>query len=215
MRNRGVIGFSVAGALVAAWLALSRSVPAPSPPQSIEERAPIALEAAGVSSSSPRELSIGREGAGASAADFRGAPSERAALPPEDAQPDVESRNPLSEQRARMAAAVSAAGALAPTFRSEARDRTWAETAEAELGSRIAQAAGLELTTLRIECRTTVCQMHFTFPGEAERRAGGTLALTAVNGTPGYTTGGLVLIGDDATLTHYVRLRDARDARAP
>jgi hypothetical protein len=77
------------------------------------------------------------------------------------------------------------------------------------LSGRIAQSPGLELTTLRIECRESVCRIDFIFPTqEYLQTAGGQMAMAALNGTPGYTTGGLILVGGDGTLTCYVRLRE-------
>ena len=206
MRHRGLIAVCVAGALTAAWFAMSRSgVDRPPPEQSLEHSA-TAVEVGDVS----RKVTTAPEGAGAIATDPGPEVAEHASSPDDDS-PNVDSSDPLTEQRTRMTAAASAASALARTFLSESRDRTWADTAEAELGNRIAQAPGLKLTTLRIECRETVCRMHFTFPAREELQSGGPMVMAAVNGTPGYKTGGLILLGEDGTLTYYVRLREPRE----
>jgi hypothetical protein len=126
-----------------------------------------------------------------------------------DSEQIGDSGDPLAERQTATNAALSEAYTLATSFAAESRDRTWAETAEAELSSRVAQAAGLELTTMRIECHETVCRIDFTFPSrEYLEKSGGDLAVTALNGTPGGETGGLILVGDNGTLTYYLRLRE-------
>jgi hypothetical protein len=197
MRHRGFIAVCIAGALTAAWFAMSRSGLDRSPPERSLEHPATALE---VTAATERAgaIATGRE------QDF-----EERAPSADDDPPNVDSNDPVTDQRTAMTAAASAASALARTFLSESRDRSWADTAEAELGSRIAQAPGLKLTTLRIECRETVCRMYFTFPAREEVQAGGPLVMAAVNGTPGYKTGGLILLGEDGTLTYYVRLRES------
>lgn len=197
MRHRGFIAVFVAVALTAAWVAMSRSGldRSAAPEQSDEHTATVV------------EVTTALEDAGAI---VTGAGQELAEpeSSPDDDLLNVDSNDPLTEQRTRMTAAASAASALGRMFLSESRERSWADTAEAELGSRIAQAPGLKLTTLQVECRETICRMHFTFPTREEVQAGGPLVMAAVNGTPGYKTGGLILLGEDGTLTYYVRLRE-------
>jgi hypothetical protein len=213
MRHRSLIVLSIAVALLATWLATNLRGRSQSPAdRSLEAQATINAPAA----PSPvlPEPKATLEDESAVAAVPREESTEGVSTPGHDSEQRSEPIDPLTSQRARMDAAMSAAWALSPAFRSETRDRTWAETAEAELSSRIAQAAGLELTTLRIECRETVCRIDFTFPSrENMQTSGGAMATAAVNGTPGYKTGGLILLGEDGTLTYYVRLREPGELR--
>ena len=196
MRHRGFIVLAVIGTLVVVWLSI-RSDRARSPAdQVVEEHEAPTIDVPATPSSVPTEPRTTDK-------------SPEAAVPGEQSTEDVATSNqeqesdpadPLTAQRTRMNAAMRAATALAPTFLSESRDRTWAEIAEAELSGRIAQSAGLELTTLRIECRETVCRIDFTFPTlEYARASGGAMATAAVNGTPDYKTGGLILFGEDGS----------------
>ena len=209
MLHKGLIALAVAGTLVAVWLSMHWSGRDRSPSDRVEEQA---VDATDVSSPVPRVPTPILE-----SATVIGTPSKDElpglVSPPDgDSQRESDASAPLADERARMTAAFGAASALSPKFASETRDRTWAETAEAELSGRIAQAAGLKLATLRIECRETVCRIDFTFPTREDMQAsGGAIAMGAVNGTPGYETGGLILVGDDGTLTYYVRLREADD----
>jgi hypothetical protein len=198
----------VVGAAAVAWRSLQRTPP---PDHSLEEQAvqsvvDVPRARSSVDSEPPAPLESERPIAAVAAQS-----TER-----ESASSDQEGiRGPaelLAERRAEADAAVAEAYALATSFAVESRDRTWAETTEAELSNRIAQTAGLELTTLRIECRETVCRIDFTFPSRAYMEtSGGDLAITALSGTRTYETGDLILVGDNGTLTYYVQLRESAD----
>jgi len=208
MRHRSLIVVSVVGALFASWLAINLRGRSQSPADRSLEAQPT-INAPAAPSPGPLEPKATLDDESAVAAVPREQSTEDVSTSGQDSEQRSEPIDPLTSQRARMDAAMSAAWALSPTFRSETRDRTWAETAEAEISSRIAQAASLELTTLRVECRETVCRIDFTFPSrENLQTSGGAKAMAAVNGTPGYKTGGLILLGEDGTLTYYVRLRE-------
>jgi hypothetical protein len=95
---------------------------------------------------------------------------------------------------------------LASAFLLESRARTWAETAEAELNGRIAQATGLKLTNLRTECRERICRIAFTFPNvEYLRAPGAALVADALNGTPGFEAGGSIVDASDGEQIYYLQ----------
>jgi hypothetical protein len=195
------------GAAVAAWRSMQRTPP----DHSIEERA---VQSVAEVPSAPSfgetepNASLESEGPIATVAGPQTPTRESASSDQEPGR----IRGPgelLAERRAEADAALSETYALATAFAVESRDRTWAETTEAELSNRIAQVAGLELTTLRIECRETVCRIDFTFPSRAYlETSGGDLAIGALGGTRRYETGDLILVGDNGTLTYYLRLRE-------
>ncbi|HUQ50806.1 MAG TPA: hypothetical protein VM692_01210 [Gammaproteobacteria bacterium] len=213
MRHKGLIVLSLAATLIAAWFSIHRTKRvSPQAAQSVGDQAVARLVVPSEQRSILREPTAQSESERAVGTVQIAEPAGQDLASDRDSEHAADPSAALAERRASMNAAAAKASALAPLFMSASRDRTWAETAEAELSSRIAQVAGLELTTLRIECRETVCRIDFTFPSpEYLETSGGEMAMAAVNGTPGYETGGLILVGNDGTLTHYVPLRELGD----
>ena len=59
-------------------------------------------------------------------------------------------------------------------FAAEPVDTEWAPGAEAELLRKLAEAPGLKVITMRVECRTTMCRLEITLPAGSvsDERAG-------------------------------------------
>ena len=51
-------------------------------------------------------------------------------------------------------------------FQAEPVDTEWAPGAEAEILRKLAEAPGLRVTTMRVECRTTLCRLEITLPAD-------------------------------------------------
>ncbi len=54
-------------------------------------------------------------------------------------------------------------------FAADPIDADWAPRAQGDILSKFAEQPGLELITLQVECRTTLCQVQMTQPTSAER----------------------------------------------
>ncbi len=103
-------------------------------------------------------------------------------------------------------------GLLAPSelpmaYAKQRRVSPWAEIAEAAVLDQIAQASGLQVTAMDVECRETICRLHLVFPTEEYERASGMgLASRALNEISAFSTSGL-LRGHEAspTLEYYIQ----------
>lgn len=99
---------------------------------------------------------------------------------------------------------------LDTAFRLQSRDDAWADATEALILKRFADAEGLQLAALTVQCRHTVCRIHVAFPSAAyEEATGNRLAGEALRELPGFAAGGKVIRGrGEPTFDYYVQRRD-------
>jgi hypothetical protein len=98
---------------------------------------------------------------------------------------------------------------LDKAFRLQSRDGVWADATEALILKRFADAEGLRLADLSVQCRDTVCRIHVAFPSaEYEETTGNQLAHNALRELPGFATGGKIIHGrDEPTFDYYIQRR--------
>lgn len=99
---------------------------------------------------------------------------------------------------------------LDSAFAAQARDTEWANAAEAALSVRIAEASGLQLSDFAVQCRETICRLHFVFPTESYRQSAGYARLgDALQDAPGFVDGGKIVEAHDGTAAadYYVQRR--------
>jgi hypothetical protein len=99
---------------------------------------------------------------------------------------------------------------LDSAFAAQAREPDWADAAEAAFSARIADVPGLELSDFAVQCRETVCRLHFVFPTEAYRHSAGYGLLgDALQDAPGFVDGGKLVEAHDGTAAadFYVQRR--------
>lgn len=79
--------------------------------------------------------------------------------------PDQVSLTPM-EQKAQSARALIDPGlaSIEKAFAAEAVDPLWASGMEGNILGHIAQAKGLQLVTMQVECRTSMCRVHLMEP---------------------------------------------------
>lgn len=101
---------------------------------------------------------------------------------------------------------------LPSVFRVQVRDDAWADATESLLLKRIADVPGLRLSDLRVECRDTICHIHFAFPtAEYQESEGNQLVAKAVWGLPSLAQGGRIIGPRDApTIDYYLQRRSPR-----
>jgi hypothetical protein len=85
--------------------------------------------------------------------------------PPPPAQPTAPSE--VVEQYREPARSIPAPPDFAANFAAEPIDPEWAPRAQTDIVSRLAEQPGLQLVALRVECRTTMCQVQMTQPGSS------------------------------------------------
>jgi hypothetical protein len=82
---------------------------------------------------------------------------------------------------------------LDSAFGEQARDDEWADASEALILKRFANAPGLKLSDLRVECRDTICRVHAVFPSrEYQATTGNRLVAQALQELPGFARGAKV-----------------------
>ena len=75
-------------------------------------------------------------------------------------------------------------------FGKQTRDDEWADASEALILKRFANAPGLKLSDLRVECRDTICRVHAAFPSrEYQDTTGNRLVAQALHELPGFARG--------------------------
>jgi hypothetical protein len=80
---------------------------------------------------------------------------------------------------------------LDSAFAEQTRDDDWADATETLILRRIADASGLKLSDLRVECRDTICWIHAAFPTrEYQETTGNRLVADALRDLPGFAPGG-------------------------
>jgi hypothetical protein len=106
---------------------------------------------------------------------------------------------------------------LASAFGTQTRDPEWAAAAETLILQRLADAPGLALSELGVECRDTVCHVRLAFPTrQYQETAGNTLAADALDELPGFAPGAkLIRSRDKATMEYYVQRRKIPPAPPP
>jgi hypothetical protein len=94
-------------------------------------------------------------------------------------------------------------------FVEQARDDEWADATETLILQRVADAPGLKLSELRVECRDTICHIHAVFPSpEYQDAAGNRLLADALEELPGFAGGGKIIPPRDApTIDYYFQRR--------
>jgi hypothetical protein len=72
---------------------------------------------------------------------------------------------------------------------------------------RFADAPGLRLADLRVECRETICRIHLAFPtAEYQQSEGNELAANALDKVPGFADGGQIVPSRwGPTLDYYLQ----------
>ena len=98
---------------------------------------------------------------------------------------------------------------LDSAFVTQTRDPDWAEAAETLITQRLAQAVGLALSELGVECRDTICHIRLVFPTrEYQEAMGNRLAADALNELPGFSQGGKIIPPQDQpTMDYYLQRR--------
>lgn len=109
-------------------------------------------------------------------------------------------------------AGLVASSDLDSAFVEQTRGADWADASEALILKRLADAAGLKLSELRVECRDTICRIHAAFPTrEYQGNTGNRLVADALQDLPGFAPGGKIIPPVDApTITYYFQRRSAR-----
>lgn len=95
---------------------------------------------------------------------------------------------------------------LDSAFAVQSRLPSWAEPAEAMILSRIAGAPNLRLSVLEVDCRGTICHLHFVFPSvEYRKNRGNRLVADALDELPGFHCGGKIIPARDGepTIDYY------------
>jgi hypothetical protein len=92
-------------------------------------------------------------------------------------------------------------------FEAQTRDAEWADATESLILKRFADAPGLMLADLRVECRETICRIHLAFPTSAyQESAGNRLAADALDELPGFAPGGKIVPSRSSpALDHYLQ----------
>ena len=147
---------TVAGALALVWLARPGSDNVTPEPVTAATVAPPGRIVADTNVSRPVEPALAPR-ATASAGDRANVEprAEHGLLPAETAAPEGE-RGVIPNQAERDR-----------RFQAEPVDREWAPGAEAELLRKLAEIPGLKVTTMRVECRSTMCRLDLTLPAGA------------------------------------------------
>jgi hypothetical protein len=98
---------------------------------------------------------------------------------------------------------------LDSAFVAQTRDPEWAEATETYVLQRLAEAPGLELSDLRVECRDTLCHIRLVFPTrEYQDATGNSLAADALNELPVFAPGGKIIPpGGEPTMDYYFQRR--------
>jgi len=98
---------------------------------------------------------------------------------------------------------------LDAAFAQQARVREWADATEAMISQRLANAPGLKLAALSVQCRQTVCRIHLAFPTlEYQETTGNRLAADALGELPGFAPGGKIDPGwGTPTIDYYFQRR--------
>jgi hypothetical protein len=97
-------------------------------------------------------------------------------------------------------------------FVEQTRDDEWADATEALILKRIADAPGLKLSDLRVECHDTICRIHAAFPTrEYQETTGNLLVADALENLQGFERGGKIIPPRDApTIDYYFQRRSPR-----
>jgi hypothetical protein len=92
-------------------------------------------------------------------------------------------------------------------FDDQTRDDGWAGATESLILQRFADAPGLKLADLRVECRETICRIHLAFPSsEYQDSKGNELAAKALDKLPGFADGGQIIPSRwGPTLDYYLQ----------
>jgi len=170
---RPALGAAIAGlAIAVAWYL--RPAPQPtSEPENVVDRAPASASSSASLAIPPAAVAEAPSDAGSLPVAPAGAATVSAPTP---------TRAPLPGETPVMPVAQLMEGRhVAPNllegerkFAAEPVDATWAPGAEADLLGKLAEAPGLALTGLRVECRSTMCRMQLAVPrtpGAASRSA--------------------------------------------
>jgi hypothetical protein len=101
---------------------------------------------------------------------------------------------------------------LDSAFVEQTRDDEWAEASEALILRHIADAPGLKLSDLRVECRDTICRIHAAFPSrEYQETTGNRLVIESVEDLPGFVRGGKInTLRAAPTIDYYIQRRSPR-----
>ena len=101
---------------------------------------------------------------------------------------------------------------LDSAFVEQTRDDAWAGAREALILKRIADASGLKLSDLSVECRDTICRIHAAFPTREHQDAiGNRLLADALQDLSGFAPGGKIIPPREApTITYYFQRRSPR-----
>src|SRR6185503_9125075 len=101
---------------------------------------------------------------------------------------------------------------LDSAFAEQTRDDEWAGASETLILKRIADAPGLKLSDLRVECRDTICRIHAAFPTpEYQEKTGNRLGADALENLPGCERGGKIIPPRDLpTIDYYFQRRSPR-----
>jgi hypothetical protein len=93
---------------------------------------------------------------------------------------------------------------LDTAFAQQPREGGWADETETLILRRFADAEGLQLADLNVQCRETVCRIHVAFPSAAYQEAtGDQLAGRALRDLPGFAAGGRIDRRHDAPMYDY------------
>jgi hypothetical protein len=94
---------------------------------------------------------------------------------------------------------------LDSVFVEQVRDAEWADASEALILKRLADAPGLKLSELHVECRDTICRIHAAFPThEYQESTGNRLVADALQDLPGFAPGGKIIPPREApTIAYY------------
>ena len=98
---------------------------------------------------------------------------------------------------------------LDSVFVTQERDPIWADSTEAYLLRRLAEAPRLELSELGVECRDTICHIRLVFPTrEYQDATGNRLAADALNELPVFAPGAkIVPPSEEPTMDYYFQRR--------
>jgi hypothetical protein len=101
---------------------------------------------------------------------------------------------------------------LDSAFDTQTRDDEWADAAETLILKRVADAPGLKLSDLRVECRDTICLIHAAFPTrEYQETTGNRLVADALQDLPGFAPGGKgIPPRHEPTIDFYFQRRSPR-----
>jgi hypothetical protein len=101
---------------------------------------------------------------------------------------------------------------LDSAFVAQTRNDEWADATEALILDRFADAPGLRLSDLRVECRDTICNVHAAFPTQEYRElTGNRLVATALHELPGFAPGAKIdSPRSEPTVDYYLQRRRPR-----